>query len=170
MRPIRNPDNIKEICQIDEHSEFEPGGFRRRTIAMFIDNLLLIVLWLPISLPLNLAIGFIKKIPQYGSLSNIIGLYVLFYLLYEVAVFYFLGYFLNKKGGTPGKLLLGLKVVKRDTGAYLSYWQAFGRERLGKLISSLFIMVGYFWALLSKDRLTFHDLIFKTQVLHLKKK
>lgn len=169
MKSNQNLDESNQDSQGDEYSEFEPGGFRRRTVALLIDGAIYNFLWSPISLPLNIASEFIKKSPQYGSLSNQIGLQVLSYLLYLVALFFFNGYFYNKKGGTPGKLLLGLKVVRRDTGAYLSYWQAFWRETLGRAISC-FTLVGYFWALTSRDRLAFHDLIFKTQVLHQKKK
>lgn len=169
MKSNQNRDERNQASQADEYSEFEPGGFRRRSVALLIDGTIYKFLWFPISLPLNIALGFIKKSPQYGSLSNQIGLQVFSVLLYLVAMFYFNGFFYNKKGGTPGKLLLGLKVVRRDTGAYLSYWQAFWRETLGRAISG-FTIVGYLWALTSRDRLAFHDLIMNTQVLHQKKK
>jgi uncharacterized RDD family membrane protein YckC len=65
-------------------------------------------------------------------------------------------------------MLLGLKVVRDETGTFLTYGQAFWRETVGKMISGLPLGIGFLWALGRPDRKTFHDLMFKTQVLHQK--
>lgn len=64
--------------------------------------------------------------------------------------------FIWKTGATPGKQMMGIKVVRTD-GHNLSLWQAFLREVIGKFISGLVFMLGYLWVLWDKNRQAWHD-------------
>lgn len=146
----------------------EPGGFLPRFAAMVVDGVIITVLRLPITAPIQFVIKMVKASDTLNTVSNIVALEVALLALALTIHYVYVGWFYHNKGATPGKMLFGLKVVRDDTGTYLTYGQAFLRETVGKLISGLPLGLGYFWALGRPDRKTFHDLMFKTQVLHQK--
>jgi uncharacterized RDD family membrane protein YckC len=86
--------------------------------------------------------------------------------LFGMAVqFAYFAIFYRFKGATPGKSLLGLRVVKQGTGAYLTFSETFLRECVGKVISGLIFGIGYLMAGLRRDKLALHDLVAGTQVI-----
>jgi uncharacterized RDD family membrane protein YckC len=147
----------------------QPGNFGRRFVAVLIDAIVLGILRVPITVPLTMATKMIRASSFYNTVPNILALQLLTLMAGLVIHYFYFGWFYLNKGATPGKMLLGLRVVQDDTGTYLTYWQAFWRESIGKLISTLPLFLGYFWALGRPDRKTFHDLMFKTQVLYQKR-
>jgi uncharacterized RDD family membrane protein YckC len=79
-------------------------------------------------------------------------------LMLKLALFYF--YFvwsIAYAGGTPGKLLLGLRVVNIYTGQAIGFPQALLREILGKSVSFLLLGYGFLIAWFRPDRLALHD-------------
>jgi uncharacterized RDD family membrane protein YckC len=68
-------------------------------------------------------------------------------------------------GATPGKMLLGIRVVKSD-GSPVDWLTAFMREVVGKILSSLPLDLGFLWAFFHPKRQTWHDLIANTLVVH----
>lgn len=67
-------------------------------------------------------------------------------------------------GATPGKMLLGLKVVRVD-GKPMDLLTAFLREVVGKTLSTLPLGLGYLWAFFHPRRQAWHDLIADTLVV-----
>lgn len=136
---------------------YQPGGFRRRFAAMLIDGSIISIFQLPFNL-LDLAITVL--LPSYSIWFKLAvwPLYICISLSY-FAVFY------RTRGATPGKMLLGLKVVDSKSGEFLRANQTIWRETIGKLISFVFFGLGYLWACFRKDRRTWHDFIGRTQVL-----
>jgi uncharacterized RDD family membrane protein YckC len=65
---------------------------------------------------------------------------------------------------TPGKLLLGLRVVNAETGERLTFVQCVLRY-LGYIVSALPLLAGYLWMLRSTRRQTWHDLLAKSVVV-----
>ncbi len=65
---------------------------------------------------------------------------------------------------TPGKMLLGLKVVRED-GKPMDLLTAFLREVVGKTLSTLPLGLGYLWAFFNRKRQAWHDLIADTLVV-----
>lgn len=63
---------------------------------------------------------------------------------------------LLNQGTTVGKMMFGLKVVRTD-GSNPGFGTMLLREWMGKTISYLFFGLGFWWALLDKDRQTWHD-------------
>ncbi|NQW45180.1 MAG: RDD family protein [Deltaproteobacteria bacterium] len=148
----------------------EPGGFLRRFGAAIIDSTICYVIRFSMLGPLGLVLGMIKANSFYNTTQNRAALLVLIYFIVPFAVCYFyFGYFYHNKGASPGKMLFGLKVIRDEDGTHLSYGRAFWRETVGKAISIMPMGIGFLWALARPDRKTFHDLMFKTQVLHQKK-
>ena len=74
------------------------------------------------------------------------------------------GWFGKHKGGTPGKLVLGLQVVDYRTGTRLGYGRMLYRETLGRLISAVSI-VGFATVFFREDRRALHDFLAGSQVL-----
>ncbi|HLC93819.1 MAG TPA: RDD family protein [Patescibacteria group bacterium] len=74
-----------------------------------------------------------------------------------------------KYGATLGKMVMGLRVQQEVTGANLTWVEAFLREVVGKLISSIVILLGYFWMLWDPKKQTWHDKIAKSVVVKVRK-
>jgi len=70
----------------------------------------------------------------------------------------------SRFGGSPGKLLLGLRVVDEATGYRLGLSRTLLREGVGKALSLASFGVGIWIALGRTDRRTFHDLLSRSVV------
>lgn len=86
-----------------------------------------------------------------------------------VGMLLFLGYIgwaltLFARGMTPGKRLIGIRVIK-ESGEPAGFGTMFFREWIGKFISSLFFGLGFLWILIDKDRQAWHDKLFSTYVV-----
>ena len=82
-------------------------------------------------------------------------------IIFTLTIGYWIGL---AKGTTPGHAILGMKFVKSN-GDKPSFGTMFLREIIGKVISSLFFGLGFYWAIWDKDRQTWHDKIAGTYVL-----
>jgi uncharacterized RDD family membrane protein YckC len=68
-------------------------------------------------------------------------------------------------GGTPGKLLTGLRVIDVHSGGKLTFVQAVLREVIGKwVLGSLTLGVGAILPLFRSDHLALHDLVSRSAV------
>ena len=120
-----------------------------RLMALVIDPLIAILLW-------GLAVGLL------GNVSQDLGLLAAF-LLPVIYLIWFLS--LLAKGLTPGKKLLGLQVVDHQTGGYPGFGKMFLREFVGRILSGLFLGLGYFWALFDRNGQAWHDKLAGTVVV-----
>ncbi|TBH17451.1 RDD family protein [Thermus thermamylovorans] len=124
----------------------------RRLVAALVDSLILVpVTFLLMALAgINPLVG--STTPLQDFLFQVVpgwAYYVAFTALY---------------GATPGKMALGLKVVRPD-GRPVDWLTAFVREVPGKTLSALPLLLGYLWALFHPRRQTWHDLIADTLVV-----
>lgn len=81
----------------------------------------------------------------------------------------FLGYIgwafvLFSRGRTPGKMLLGMRVIRED-GSGAGFLTMFIREWIGKLISGLILSLGFIWILFDQDKQGWHDKLMSTYVV-----
>ena len=65
---------------------------------------------------------------------------------------------------TPGKLMLGLRIVDGPMGGRASAWQCIGRYFMG-LIAVASVGVGYVWIAIDPRRQGWHDKIVRTLVV-----
>ena len=67
------------------------------------------------------------------------------------------------RGTTPGKKLLGMRVIKED-GTPAGFMTMLLREWIGKWISGLILLLGFLWILFDKDNQGWHDKLMSTYV------
>jgi uncharacterized RDD family membrane protein YckC len=78
-------------------------------------------------------------------------------------VFVYFIFFWTLIGQTPGKMMLGLRVVSVDGGS-VTLWQAI-RRLIGYLVSYV-LYLGYLWILIDNRRQGWHDKIANTYVIY----
>lgn len=135
---------------MDEPTFFGPRGvspratFVQRFVAYLIDVIVL-----------NIS-GFVIS----ATFRGIGGVFV------NLAIF--VAYFVVLEGGrsgqTLGKRAVGIRVVDFETGAPIDYTRAIART-IGRWISGLVLLLGFFWMLWDRDRQTWHDKISSTTVV-----
>jgi uncharacterized RDD family membrane protein YckC len=131
------------------------GGFWRRFVAISIDSIIIDLFTLVLFLignrivPTDNSFAYAVIIPYYGMA-----------LLLNAAYF---TYFHGTTGQTPGKWLLGLRVVQTD-GAPLTPGIAFLRW-VGYIISKIPLYLGFIWAAFDGRRQGWHDKLAGTCVI-----
>lgn len=85
------------------------------------------------------------------------------YASYLVALVYYVGFWVNSNGQTPGKKLMAIRII-RTNNATLDYGRALIRH-VGTYISSTIFLLGYFWMIWDKDKQTWHDSMAGTYVV-----
>ena len=70
----------------------------------------------------------------------------------------------SPSGQTVGKRALGIRVVDLDGGGSIGYTRALFRY-LGRILSTIVFLLGYFWMLWDKERQTWHDKLIKDVVV-----
>ncbi|OSI11133.1 RDD family [Neisseria zoodegmatis] len=133
------------------------AGFWIRVAASLIDALILLAIILPL---LYLIYGeeyFITETIAPLGTADIVLNYI-FPLLFTIG-------FWVKRSATPGKMLLGLKIVDAKTGEDISLGQSFIRY-VGYIVSGMVLMLGYIWVALDIEKQGWHDKMAGTVVVH----
>jgi len=120
-------------------------GFWIRALASVIDSLIVGTL---IILASWLLAG------QSQAVEWLEGLVPLLYLAAAIAM----------KSETPGKRLLGLRVVDAQ-GHSLGFWRSLVREVPGKFLSGLFLGLGFLWAAWDRRKRGWHDYLGRSYVV-----
>jgi uncharacterized RDD family membrane protein YckC len=153
-----------EVADVSASGEAQLAGRGARLGGAIIDGMILIGLWWVVGLvtPWNI---FSPKMAEAGFVA-IVGMQLLGLLLFAIVN----GYLLMTRGQTVGKMLLGMRIVRRD-GSAASPGRIIGlRYAVGWLLSALPV-VGMVYALIDcllifrADRRCVHDLIADTIVL-----
>jgi uncharacterized RDD family membrane protein YckC len=149
-----------------------PAGFFSRLEAVVIDLIILGIAEVVGTAFIQYFLNFFSflAVVQYlrtwlQNLSYSLGTSAVLTTLLVIAYFTF---FWSLVGFTPGKALIGLKVVRAD-GKKLS----FGRSLLrffSYWISAIPLFLGFFWVLWDSKRQGWHDKIAGTQVVYLPRK
>ncbi|MDP8237569.1 MAG: RDD family protein [Candidatus Hatepunaea meridiana] len=137
------------------------AGFFARFIALLIDPLIAVIL---VFIGTGIIGGIFSIISdKLGAIMGITAAVVLpiLYLIWFLT--------LLKEGVTPGKRILGLHVVNYQTGENPGLGKMILREIVGRIISMLFLSLGYWWALFDKNSQAWHDKLAGTIVLKAEK-
>jgi uncharacterized RDD family membrane protein YckC len=152
------------------------GGFWIRFLARLIDGLIsgivFFILALVIGIPLGLtAIFTLPRNPSVEDFAPMIPGFILlilavlgFSIAYEV-------YFLTNRGGTPGKLALGLRVIRADASdgdQPISVSLAVGRYFANWVTGLIPLNLGYIIAGFDAQKRAVHDHICSTRVISIR--
>jgi uncharacterized RDD family membrane protein YckC len=137
-----------------------------RFAAILLDGLLASVLSIPAAIVAYiLVLGLTASPPSFpGQTMQTIALFVILLTGLAVQCYCALVLAMWAYGLTPGKWLLGVRVVKRDTGTPSGFWRMTLRETIGKMVSSI-CYLGYIWAIFDANRQAWHDKIASTLVI-----
>jgi len=120
--------NLQILVPESFHSD-DFGGPGRRTLATIVDFSPFFLIW---------SILGPSTIIQAFRHQSVIG-----FLALEVPIVLLYVFMLYRVGGTPGKLLLGLRVVDQH-GAFLSLWRAFVRSYFYPLRLAALVVHGWY--------------------------
>ncbi|HCS78252.1 TPA: hypothetical protein DIV55_00745 [Patescibacteria group bacterium] len=95
-----------------------------------------------------------------------VSLFLIFNIYYVVTNYFYAVFFISATGATPGKLLLGIRVVSKTTNKPPSLFTAIMRESVGKFISGILLELGYLWMFKNAHKQTLHDLLTNTVVVY----
>jgi len=148
------------------------GGFWIRFGALIIDGIILAAVGTVIRIPLGLAMGGVglsmSRNPDpnqvFAALPAIMGLIGLSWLIQMALSLAYEVYFLSTRGATPGKMALGLKVIRAD-GAPISAGLAAGRF-FARILSWLTLCIGFIIAGLDREKRSLHDHLCGTRVVY----
>ena len=141
--------------RVESSEEFVYAGFWIRTSASIIDTIIIMVATYPI---LTMIYG-----RQYWVSDNMIyGIWdvIISYILPPIAVIVFWIY----KSATPGKMLLGLKVISLGESPKLTIGQSIGRY-FAYIPSFLIFCLGVIWVAFDERKQGWHDKLANTTVV-----
>jgi uncharacterized RDD family membrane protein YckC len=146
------------------------GGFWRRFVAISIDFFVLGTIGFTMLILGSVAFGLgISPEDMAADPETLMELGLKVMAIYQALGFVlnmaYFTWFHGTTGQTPGKRLMGLRVV-RDTGEAISFGTAFLRW-VGYLISFLPLCIGFLWAGVDRRKQAWHDKIAGTVVIDL---
>jgi len=151
---------------------FHYAGFWIRFVAALIDSIILGVAGSAVQLLLmgnayGPFTGMRQDLPPDQALAAfgaLMGTLALSMLVGVVIGASYEGFFVNRVGATPGKMVLGLKVI-RPNGGPVSLGRAIGRY-FAKWLSSITLAIGYIIAGFDAEKRAMHDMIVDTRVIY----
>jgi uncharacterized RDD family membrane protein YckC len=155
-----------------DETRYEYVGFWARVLASLVDTVLVgVIVWPLLTLiygsgywteyfaPLTGALGgsldAIAPVPSRGPADVIVS-----YVLPAVAI---IAFWIARQA-TPGKMLIGAKIVDAETGAPLTRRQAIGRY-LGYYVSLFGLGLGFLWVGWDRRKQGWHDKLAGTVVV-----
>lgn len=154
---MNNPYQSPASQVVSEHAvlALQYGGFWRRVGASIIDTMLILLITSPVLYFLYGASVFTEQAGTHGPLEFVIS-----YIFPAVASITFWIY----RSATPGKMMLGLKIVDADSGGPCTTGQLIGRY-LGYYVSILVAGLGFIWVAFDKRKQGWHDKLAGTLVI-----
>lgn len=134
--------------------QFRYAGFWIRFVAYVLD----VIILLPISVGVTIFLLPTLLNPE-NVAANLLANLGLTLVQFAYKVF-----FNGKYGATPGKLVVGLKIVRTD-GSGLGYGLATGRL-FAEFISAIIFGIGYIIAAFDPEKRSLHDRICNTRVIY----
>jgi uncharacterized RDD family membrane protein YckC len=150
-------------------TQFEYGGFWIRALASILDSMILavanyilqLVVWRPL-LPSSQIHPGVPPVEILRAMWGAAGIAALVNMAINCC---YEAFFVAKLGATPGKMALGLKVVRPDGGP-VDLGRAFGRY-FAKILSTMILGIGYIMAGFDSEKRALHDMICGTRVVKL---
>jgi len=132
------------------------AGFWIRVVASLIDSILILLVTMPALYALYGADALGGEQIVQGP-AHILISYVLPFVAY---IFLWVKY-----GGTPGKRILGLRIVSIESGEHLTIGMAIIRY-IGYFVSMIALFLGLIWVAFNKQKRGWHDFMAGAVVIH----
>ncbi len=146
--------------------EGEPAGFWIRFLAFMIDyviiGFLMAIIWAP-----TFFVSFRAAASGEGPGAFAMILPFLSFLLGTAVGLGYNLWFPATRGATPGKKMLGLRIVREDGEEPLGWGTAFMRL-VGYMVSGFILYIGFFMIAFNPEKKGLHDMIAKTRVLKIR--
>ena len=139
--------------------ELEYAGFWRRVLAMLIDTFLLMLVMTPLSYLIVRRGHFSLWDPFGGSPGD-------FWISALVPAVFIIGFWMTK-GATPGKMVIGARIVCARTGGKPSLPQFLIRY-MAYSISTAVLLLGWLWVGIDRRKQGWHDKLAGTVVVRRK--
>jgi uncharacterized RDD family membrane protein YckC len=151
-------EQVRDIQSGTEAGVLELASVGRRFGALWVDSVVLIALFIPLSIALGMAAAAAGK-AEPGLGFNILVMFLVagVWFLYE-------GLMLSSRGQTLGKMAVGIKVVTPE-GRDITGGQAWGRALVRQVFFEYVALLNYLPALFTKQKTAIHDLVAKTRVV-----
>lgn len=148
---------------------FGYGGFWTRFCARFVDGLILMIPNLILGVILGVGMGakMMGRAANSTDTGVVLMLQAIFQLVGMAIGITYEVYFVRKHDATPGKMALGLKLLRAD-GSKLSVGRIIGRY-FANIVSGMILCIGYIMAGLDEEKRALHDRICDTRVIKTKK-
>lgn len=139
------------------------SGFWMRFLASLFDSIIVsIVSFIP-AIIIGFIVGVFGAFVDNETVSIILGGFI--YLTIVAAnVCYYAGFHASKFQATPGKMLLGIKVVDIH-GNRISFWRGVGRF-FAILLSTFTLYIGFIMAGVHSQKRSLHDIVAGTYVIN----
>ena len=154
-------DDLRTQSLRDHELRGQYAGFVSRMLAYGIDIVVIVVMLV--------AFGWLVETvttlfpPVLFDPTELLQIAIAGVVVIVTSALYYL-FFWTLTGQTPGKMLLGLRVVSLD-GSSLTFWQAL-RRFAGYFLSALVLYAGYWWVLFDNRRQGWHDKLAGTIVVY----
>lgn len=148
-KPVASGSVIQEGEDESSESGSNKGGFIVRGAAYLIDSFLVALLLFPLAYLVPFSSELLLE-----RMDSMYGLLLLLYLSLATGIY----------GTTLGKKFFNLRVIRTDS-TKISLGRAFLREFFGKIVSSIFFSLGFFWIIWDKKKQGWHDKIADTYVI-----
>lgn len=137
------------------------AGFVSRLLAYGIDITVITLMLITFTWLIDTVTRFFPTIKL--NPEDAVGLVLASVVIVITAGIYFV-FFWTLVGQTPGKMLLGLRVVSPN-GTLPTIWQSF-RRYIGYYLSAVALYAGYWWVLIDNRRQGWHDKLAGTVVVY----
>lgn len=157
---------VAATAPLATNAHVQYAGFWRRAAASIIDGFAVGLLALPITLPIAIGFGAAMAHGEEsgGAAMGPILLQILLQLLsILLTVIYFSCFHASRLMATPGKLAVGIKVVRAD-GQRLGFGRSLGRA-FAYYLSVLTLYIGFLVAAFTQRKQGLHDMVCDTLVV-----
>lgn len=142
---------------LPQHGTVQYAGFWIRFLAYMLDGILIGMIRGIVLIPMGL-----RLMEEPWSIWSLKDIGEMQFSSLAIALCYF-AFFWTKYGATPGKMVLGLKIVTPEGGP-LSLGQAVGRY-FAMLLSGLVLGIGFMMAGWDEQKRSLHDRLAETRVI-----
>jgi len=155
---------------LDQTGRQPLAGIGKRFLATLLDGLVPMLLFIPAGiLGAIISPGLTAVPPQLpGDTMQIVIIFVVLLTYLGIACYSALVLAMWAYGLTPGKWMLGLCVIKRDTGLPVGFWRMALRQTIGQWVAAIICYLGFIWAIFDANKQGWHDKIAKTLVISTK--